>query len=203
MNGMRSSLGELLRRTTAAGHAEIDRHPLLRPLVSPSLKRHEYARALAVLHALHAALEPALGSAVSVGPASFPFAARLDALEQDLAALGETPFPDGGHLAGCSPNSPSEAVGVLYVLEGSRLGGRMIHGRLRSNLPDQPMSYFAATAASPETSWRDFQNFLTQAEPCIHTDAATSSAIRIFLGLRLHLDTSLWAVADAHVQGRV
>lgn len=191
MSAPRSSLGERFRHATAADHAEIDRHPLLRPLVSPRLEHQEYAQALAALHALHAALEPEVRGGVSIGQASFSFAERLNALEHDLGMLGIRPFPDGGGLAACRAESLSEAVGMLYVLEGSRLGGRMIHGRLRQTLPDQPMSFFATATASSADHWGRFQDFLAQAEPALEMASATASAQKVFSRLKQHLNAAL------------
>jgi heme oxygenase len=57
---------------------------------------------------------------------------RADAIEADLGALGQA-MP--------SPASPpairgtAEALGAAYVLEGSRLGGRVLRGRVGRGLP--------------------------------------------------------------------
>lgn len=57
---------------------------------------------------------------------------RSDALQSDFSALGQSmPAP----AAAPSITSTAEALGAAYVLEGSRLGGRVLRGRVGKHLP--------------------------------------------------------------------
>jgi heme oxygenase len=62
-------------------------------------------------------------AAEGVLPPDWPARRRTDAILADLAALGR-PLPP----ASASPQPPAqaEAAGLLYVLEGSRLGGQLL-----------------------------------------------------------------------------
>lgn len=57
---------------------------------------------------------------------------RAAAIQSDLAALGET-MP--AEAPAPSISSTAELVGAAYVLEGSRLGGRVLRGRVAEGLP--------------------------------------------------------------------
>ena len=67
--------------------------------------------------------------AVAALPAWRP---RREALTDDLQALGcAIPVP----IAVAVPGDRAEALGMLYVLEGSRLGGAIIADRVPTDLP--------------------------------------------------------------------
>ena len=114
-----------LRAGTRDAHAQIETAPALVRLVAQDLTRQEYIIILQHLQALHAHLEPAVAAELETIPQA---AAMLDGsrprrLAEDLAwfgapALAPPPLPD---LAG-----PAAALGALYVIEGSGLGGRVI-----------------------------------------------------------------------------
>lgn len=57
---------------------------------------------------------------------------RAEALAEDLAVLGRALPPPIGVSA---PGGRAEAMGMLYVLEGSRLGGAIIVNRVPAALP--------------------------------------------------------------------
>lgn len=191
MNAPRSAIGDLLRSSTRLAHAAVDRHPILRPLVSPAITRGDYARALASLHALYAVLEPRLGDSVVVGSTTYCFRSRREALDMDLRLLGQTPFADFGHFGKVVPSSADEAVGVLYVLEGSRLGGAFILGNLRKAAIAVPMNFFADLNTDPHSVWASFQQMLTAEQGVIAGSTAATASSNVFSSLARHLDDCL------------
>jgi len=94
---------------------------------------HEYAGALAILWRLHFVTDRALEAADWAGlPRSRAVAqARLEWLRQDLASLRVE--PPATELAFALADH-AEALGCLYVMEGSMLGSlvlaRLVHSRL-------------------------------------------------------------------------
>lgn len=184
-------LGAALRAHTRQAHADIDQHPLLRPLVSSHITLTQYADALAGLHALYAVLEPALGPQVRVGEQQFDCRYRSHLIEQDLAEMADehhAAWPDQGGLADLSLQSAEERLGVLYVLEGSALGGDMIFGRLQTTLPAAPMRFFAIGGQQARARWGQFQIFLQAASESTDPAQVLASAERCFVALRCHLD---------------
>jgi heme oxygenase len=120
--GLRSRL----RTATAALHRSLETRL---DLLSPHLSLERYQRLLRGFHGYYAAIEPRLVELARQTRATLAIVARTGHLEQDLLSLGvpadaiaaaprcaDLPaLLDREHLAGC-----------LYVLEGSRLGGRVI-----------------------------------------------------------------------------
>ncbi len=170
-----------LREATRGAHRSLDHHPLLAPLVSQALTVDRYARALAALHGAHGAIEAALAD---FAPAEL-LPPRLPALTADLAALGVVPPPVALPLP--QAPGPAEKLGMLYVVEGSNLGGVAIAKLLAASLPpDAPRNFFGG--AQGAARWQRFWAFaLPLVEPGEFGRVAVA-AIATFEFYRRHLD---------------
>lgn len=133
-----------LRAATAAAHERVDAR-----FGTYDLKdRGDYIRFL-VEHAR------AVGGAEAYLERAHPhlaWRARLPLIAADLAALGQS-LPDPAPFS-LAPD-PGIADGVVYVLEGSRLGGQLL---ARAVGADLPAAYLGATHLPGE--WRDLRHGL-------------------------------------------
>jgi heme oxygenase (biliverdin-producing, ferredoxin) len=115
-------LTERLRTETRALHAAAERTSLMGTLMRGALDRATYCALLRNLHALYAALEPALqrhaqhAAVAPVSPSRLPGLTRQPALEHDLLAL------HGPHWADEVPVCPAAAdyVERLHLLDATR-----------------------------------------------------------------------------------
>ena len=147
---MEPDILDALRQATAPLHAQVDQClPLARP--SPTLS--DYRSHLRVLNDwLHqlAHIEPAL-------PA---LATHRIQLAGDLAACEALLPPDAvTHSPAVSTKtarSPAFAWGVSYVLEGSRLGGRVLYRQLAERLAPHPLNYLQGAGEQTGTHWKAF-----------------------------------------------
>lgn len=163
--GERVSILDRLRQETRPQHLSIER---LVPLLQEDLTLEGYRgylrKQLGFYRPLEALLDVHLGALSAFEPAA---RRKLPWLEQDLLRLGET---EAGllalpvcrrlpHLAGAP-----EALGCLYVLEGSTLGGQILLRRVIAGLglaPDRGASYLAAYGQRTGEMWRRFGGALT------------------------------------------
>ena len=160
----------VLRTATQASHDRVDSAFGRCDLATPYGYRAFLTAQAAAFLPIEAALDAA--DAARVIP-DWPERRRAALLVADLADLGaplpepvETPvFGDAARIAG-----------AIYVLEGSRLGGAMLH---RSVAPGMP-TRFLATPTRPD-AWR---SFLLALDTILNTpdrlDAATEAAIAVF-----------------------
>ena len=82
---------------------------------------------------------------------------RVPALEHDLRALGEDPATVPS-LAVAVPKDVAGTVGVVYVLEGSALGGRVIRGDLLRRLGPavaDATAFLSGRGEATGPAWRD------------------------------------------------
>lgn len=144
-----SSLRARLRRETAASHGALD--GLFAGLEEEQDPRL-YHRFVRMNHAGHRAIEPWLArSPLRTALPDWAGRSRLAALEEDMARmdLDAIDLPPAGWIG--SPDF-SEALGAAYVLEGSRLGARVIRRRFAARgiqqiWPGVSLAYLDRSAA--------------------------------------------------------
>ena len=143
-----------------------------------------YRRYLAATWRFRSAVEPALAGAQAAGrTAGWQFLPILPALGRDIAALGMIPPGKGPAL---TLTGMDEALGALYVVEGSALGARLI-GQRAQDLglgPARGAGHLAAQRGEAGR-WRQFLDRLQGVGPDI--DLAVPAARRVFaLALEAH-----------------
>lgn len=153
------SLLAKLRRETAPLHERVER---LVSLDSAALRREDYRRYLRQMLGFLAPLEPQLAAVPGLSQRLPDLARRqkLALLCQDLRALGEED-PLAAPRCESLPRVEAlpEALGCLYVLEGSTLGGLYLHRLLKGRLPEvmeQASAFLRCYGAETRVMWRRF-----------------------------------------------
>ena len=150
-----------LRHATAAVHERLHHVPVFAALAEGRLDHATYVGLLGRLHGFHDPFEAAIERAGPLGlqPAEWR---RAHLLRSDMAALGQNEA-----AIQCLPRypvvsslwSPARAMGVLYVIEGSTLGGRLLARQLDHVVPadgDAGRSFLLAGTGIGHVRWRDF-----------------------------------------------
>ena len=173
-----------LRAATAGQHARIES---LVGLGGPFGRGH-YGRVLQGFGAFLHGWEPAVARALTRPLLPwFARGRRAFLVDRDLAALG---LPALGPGAAVVPllEDRAEALGSLYVMEGSALGGQLIAAGLRRRLgidADNGGAYFTGCGSGTAARWREYRA-LAQAH--LDDDArararAADAAVRTFRAL--------------------
>jgi heme oxygenase len=128
-----------LRMVTRGAHASIESVPSLRRLLSPDLTATDYVATLRHMRAFQGSLEPLLALRLNgaSGADRLLDGNQLAALDADLAWFHAAPLQPPRLPA---PSSAAAALGALYVLEGSNLGGRIIGKHVARTLGVRPGS---------------------------------------------------------------
>lgn len=149
-----------LRQATAAVHERLHHVPVFAALAAGGLDRAEYASLLGRLYGFHAPFEAAVERA---GPPVPPGRwRRAHLLRSDMTALGRSEATIERLPRYAVPGgvwSPARAMGCLYVIEGSTLGGRQLARRLDHLLPAGDMAgraFLMAGTGRDHVRWRDF-----------------------------------------------
>lgn len=188
-----------LRLATQEQHARLDAGL---PIARPHATLADYAAHAAALHAWLSALAPELQWLTEREPRFAPDTThRLQALQADLQDAGH-----GRHDA--DQGSPSAATqaqvrhalqrtpdtqdavrwGMAYVVEGSQLGGQVMHRQLAPRLTPHPLRYLRGRGPETGAHWKHFiallRDHITSPEA---TAAACAGARAAFAGLEQHL----------------
>ncbi len=188
------SLLARLRDATQHDHLRLDRHPRLSRLLKSDLNLEGYADSLAGLHGAQSRLEDAVRLGLEALDFALPAseAYRLDArgpaLRDDIERLG-------AETGGCylsplaAPERLETLIGLLYVLEGSRLGAPIIARHVRASLgPMAPLRFF--TEADGANCWPSFRAFAKQHESLVSAEETAQNAKAAFALFQHSLDTS-------------
>lgn len=149
-----------LRRETADLHSAVETATGLPGSVRSRL---DYLSLLYRLHGFHQAVEVALAdprwaddwAELALDPSRYR---RAHLLENDLKAM-QAPRPGPATPFGGIDDFPT-ALGCLYVVEGSALGGRVIGPAIRSAIGDVPTSFFGSAGRGHPSPWRALREAL-------------------------------------------
>lgn len=148
------SLAQRLRVETAEAHAKLE------ATVGFDIHRPSVAIATGMLQSFYrvlTTLEPAM---MALLPLRFRERQRLPLLTSDLEKLGRATDLQRATLGGMAlPQNEPEALGALYVLEGSTLGGKLITKSLKqcTDWPLKGISYFNPYGERTGSMWAEFQ----------------------------------------------
>ena len=208
------ALTERLRGEIATTHDAIEHTPLAVAMQAGTLAPDEYRGLVRQLWHLHDGIEPACQRATRLFPALAtvydPERDRRDVLAADLVALGEPdpgrPHPDVVALCTAATSAaldtPWALAGVLYVLEGSRMGSTTLARTLAAGwgtvpAPGRGLDYHLHHLASRGSLWVSFRQALDALPlpPAWQDDVCASARHTMDHFLRLYADLRVAACA--------
>jgi heme oxygenase len=158
----RGDVLQTLRTATAQEHERVE---AILGLMSSTLDRARLAAVLTLLHSFWRSAEDGLDAWAQREPADaagleWPTRRRGALFAADLRALGAEPADDVPQLPPVA--GTDDALGRLYVLEGSTLGGTFIHRHL-ATLPDLAatgrLRAFSPYGTETGAMWHSFRRF--------------------------------------------
>jgi heme oxygenase len=164
-----------LREATASAHETLEVQARIEPRLSDPATR---AETVAAFYRFHAGLEPlshplvaALNAELGAG---FEPRSRANGIAQDLKILGQR-IPSPARPA--APDSAGEALGWVYVAEGSMLGGRIIRRRLAAEGRDlDGLGFLDPYGEETGARWRAFMDLLDRA--CANGHATIDQVVK-------------------------
>lgn len=144
-----------LRAATAERHAELDTRT---PLAAPAPDLRAYRDHLFLLEAWLTPVAAALAQHADGPQSALPARDYLALIRSDLAQPALAGLPSALALADLPWPAQHEAAwrwGVVYVIEGSQLGGAVLYKRLAERLAPHPLAYLRGEG-SPGPRWQQF-----------------------------------------------
>jgi heme oxygenase (biliverdin-IX-beta and delta-forming) len=155
---------ESLRENTKTLHQELER--TLIPVIKHTSTTEQYVHLLQLFYGYYYPLEQHIAAHIGTDmPGSFEQRRKAAWLLQDIAAVtGATPDPANIPTSNDIPEitDTAQALGAMYVLEGSTLGGQVISSILQRNLanPSLPLAFFAGYGDNTRAMWDSFVHYL-------------------------------------------
>lgn len=156
---------QYLKQHTMLEHTRIEQTATMRALMSPSVSLAIYGSVLTKwLHWL-AVNEPLIK--VSLGhllPPQYSKRLHCNRVKQDLQRLNLATVTSQLSVNTLRLDNPFQALGAVYVLEGSTLGSQVICKRLRSKLGSElPLDYYSGYGASTGQMWAELVAYINTA----------------------------------------
>ncbi len=190
-----NSFLQRLKTATAPHHAALEAQPLLQVLMTPAVSRKLYRDYLMRMQKISQAFERTILPLLS----AFLFAPKQlssELIEEDLGKLffnNET-LPSLPGFAFSQTSTLPFAWGIAYVMEGSKLGGRVIFKHLQKTLEineNNGGAYLANKGADTGAEWKEFLQKLsayTKAYCC--EEELISGAIFGFASIHHYFETN-------------
>ncbi|MEO6284473.1 MAG: biliverdin-producing heme oxygenase [Dyadobacter sp.] len=175
-----------LRQETAASHQHLEDNTLSKALLSPTLALPDYQAYLTALYAVTITCEDQVFPPISHIVPDLQDRYKSGKIIEDLSFTGLSDVQiDALPVYQFEFSSPAEALGIMYVLEGSTLGGRILYKHVHETLglsSERGAAYFWGYGSQTGMLWKSFISAFS--EFAIENDASgqiIESAIKTFL----------------------
>ena len=173
-----------LRHGTHDLHEALESKAVFSRLMHQGVGMNDYVQALESLRHAYTVSEPNLMQGLKMHTPTYHYHSRLPLLQRDLTSLRGTAPPFLAPTESDECTSVAETLGVLYVIEGSTLGGQVLMRHLQDQLGDSfsnAMSFYSLDGKLDIRVWGAAKklinsNLLTQ---CL-LDEAIEAARRTF-----------------------
>jgi heme oxygenase (biliverdin-IX-beta and delta-forming) len=196
-----------LRRSVLNAHRRIDHHPLMRPLLDRSLTIEQYVAVLQAFDHFYRSATPELEKLLCRYGSGYAFADRRPWLKSDIEALNcgaDLLFPQI-YWPMPAVTGAEELIGLLYVLEGSLLGGQFIARNLRGALgltPDFGACFFNGLGDETGRYWKSFLAY-AEAGCSREREGAAIDAARATFACLEHGFDEVWARSLSAARSRL
>lgn len=153
-----------LRNTTAQSHTNLEELPVSKSIMNPEVTYAEYALYLTLMHDVVKDTEQNIYPLISDIVPGLEDYRKTGFIESDLATLGKKKSGFVPVISEGREITTAFALGIVYVIEGSSLGGRVILKNINDALghdADNGAKYFAGYGNTTGSHWKNFLNILT------------------------------------------
>jgi heme oxygenase len=155
-----------LRTYTGTLHSELEKTPISVALLDEQVSTHNYVAYLQKMREIVAFYESNVFPALTDTLPDLPKRKKLPLIDEDLNYLAS----DASELSAFETSlianpSIAYALGCMYVMEGSTLGGKMIlkhASKILGIIPEQGGSYFAGYGEETGYYWKTFLQTLQE-----------------------------------------
>lgn len=150
-----------LRMETSGIHKSLDGMELTNALLRPDLTREQYIKYLQTVYIMHKGVESFAHPRLTIVP-QLEKRSKTQLISKDLLELNAD-LPEGDFLQESVSYDNSFLLGMLYVAEGSVLGGRVILKNVQQ-VGSIKCSHHFLNGYGAETGilWKSFLDFLTE-----------------------------------------
>lgn len=152
---------DTIKAETQPWHDKVEELASSNHIMDGSFTYDDYSALISRHYTLHNALEPRLADFLathSIEGINFAERRKLAYLQQDMQEL-QNDVPEGQFVPQVVITTPAQALGCMYVLEGSSLGGSVIKRQLGKNPNFEGVNFhfFGCYGENTGRLWKEFR----------------------------------------------
>lgn len=156
------SILDTIKTETRAWHDKVEELAASDHIMDGTFTYDDYSALIARHYVMHNALEPKLAdffATTSIPGINFEERRKLALLQKDMQEI-QGDIPEGTFVPEVEVTTPAQALGCMYVLEGSSLGGSVIKKQLgkNSNFADTNFHFFGCYGENTGRLWKEFRD---------------------------------------------
>lgn len=163
-----ASFPEKLKQNTAGPHTKLEELPLSKSIISPEVDTKNYLLYLDLMHDIIYDVENTVYPRLNTIITDIEERKKLSFIEQDFTVLAHKKDSVKKNALELENNfSTGFAMGIMYVIEGSSLGGRVIYKNIHKNLGydnENGAAYFSGYGDKTGSYWKNFMAALSDYE---------------------------------------
>lgn len=155
-----------IKTQTADSHKKLESLPVSAAIISPNLKIAEYIHYLSLMHDVHSNIEETIFPLLATTIDDLEWRKKKHLIEEDLRFLNYNKISSTNVFELTNTTIPF-ALGILYVIEGSTLGGRFILRNISTVEgldTNKGVSYFTGYGDKTGSNWKSFLSVLEEYE---------------------------------------
>lgn len=157
---------ENLRNSTSQSHTDLENLPVSLSITNPAVTLKEYTDYLSLMHDVVKDAEQNIFNKLTTIIPDLDQRTKAGLIEEDLLFAGINKTTNTTPLSHSLPNeSVAFALGIMYVIEGSTLGGRFILKNITQALgldSEKGAKYFAGYGNTTGSHWKNFLNYMVK-----------------------------------------
>lgn len=184
------TLSCMLREKTAKEHAKTEASPIMSQMMGDNFSIDEYAEILKRFLIFYQAIEESIKNFLIDNPI-YQYRYKSPLLISDLKSLNRNLTKKDHHHVNLDIKDIEDFIGVLYVLEGSTLGGSLIRKTLVKHFGEEgSINFFYPYGKEVKKYWDKTKAFIDEYgdNPKIDKEAVYNAAISTFICIRKALN---------------
>lgn len=159
---------EKLKQNTSVPHTQLEELPLSKAIISPDVNTEDYLLYLDLMQDIIYEVENIIYPKLSTIIQDIEERRKNPLIEADFSALSYTKNKPARSVLNLKDDiSTGYAMGIMYVIEGSTLGGRVLYKNIEKHLGynnDKGAAYFAGYGDKTGSNWKNFMLTLSNYE---------------------------------------
>lgn len=192
--GQKSDFPTALKEATKKPHTDLESLPIASEMMNPNVTLEQYQKYLLAMYQVINEVESQIFPQVNSVFSDLTQRSKSQLLASDLKEIGAFDLPKNQRIFDITGKSVAFLIGLLYVVEGSTLGGRYMLKNIESAIDIEgkiATTFLSGYGNSTGSMWKKFMNELSKFESTTKSSSEIIAGAQFgFQAIHRHFETS-------------